>query len=256
VSGARRLLLAALLLLGACAGPDLPGEAVDDEELVQTARDIVALVGGYNCELLPGYLPSGSAAFFHANIGPGLMDGMDDPVERVCFVLGVVQDYPRSETMEVRAETLTEDGADLLLLGNGRRAELRLVRDRHRWLIDQGWALEQVQNLGVYQALRSFAIAQDQFYYYGPKRFTDNYQELSAQTHTALEFFQGIAEEGSQPMVLYGVFGPNAQSVCGSSRSLSGELFMIRAAADGSASYARGASLPARCPGSALRPSW
>jgi hypothetical protein len=254
VSRPRRLVVAALLAVGAC-GPDLPGQAVEEPSLVRTARDIVALVEGYNCELLPGYLPTDAAAFFHANISPELMDGMEDPVERVCFVLGVIQDYPRSETMEVRAETVTETRADLILMGGGNRAELQLVREVGRWKLDQAWALKQVQDLAVEQALRWFAIAQDGFYYYGGRRFTDNYQELS-QSHSEMEFFMGIAGLEARPMVLYAALGPNAQSVCGSSLSVSGELFMIRAAGDGSASYARGTSLPDRCPGAPLRPSW
>jgi hypothetical protein len=224
--------------------------------LVQTARDVVAMLGGYNCGLLPRYLPTGAASLFQANIGPELMDGMENPVERVCFVLGVIQDYPRSETMEVRAETVTDARADLILMSEGVKAELRLVREGGVWKLDQEWVLKQVQDLAVEQTLRLFAISQDQFYYYGGERFTDNYQELGQQTHTVMEFFTGVASAEASPMVLYGALGPKAQSVCGSSLSLSGELFMIRAAADGSASYARGASLPNRCPGTPLRPSW
>jgi hypothetical protein len=255
VNRLRRILVGSLLALTSCAS-GLPGESVEDASLMKTARDVVAMLGGYNCELLPQYLPTGATALFQANLGPELMDGMEDPMERVCFVLGVIQDYPRSETMEVRAETVTDASADLILIGEGVKAELRLVREGSMWKLDQGWALKQAQDLAVEQALRLFAISQDAFYYHGGERFTDNYQELGQQTHTVMEFFTGIAAPDAPPMRLYGAVGPNAQSVCGSSLSLSGELFMIRAAADGSASYARGASLPNRCPGAPLRPSW
>jgi hypothetical protein len=255
VTSLRRLLVLAVVAVGGC-GPELPGASVDDPSLVQTARDVVALVEAYNCELLPRYLPTGAPEFFRMNMPSYLMDGMEDPVERVCFVLGVVQDYPRSETMEVRSETLTDDRADLLLIEGPLRADLGLVREGDRWKVDQAWALNQVQDLAVHQSLRMFAITQDQFYYYGERRFTDDYRVLSEGAQTTLEFFQGVAGPASQPMVLYGTLGPDAQSVCGSSRSLSGELFMIRAAGDGTASYARGTSLPDRCPGRRLRPSW
>src|SRR5688572_10848210 len=102
MSAPPRALTALLLVLAAC-GPERPGHPVADRVLARTARDVVALIGGYNCEMLPSFLPDGAPAFLGANIGTELMDGMQDPVERVCFVLGVVQDYPYSESMEVRA---------------------------------------------------------------------------------------------------------------------------------------------------------
>lgn len=247
--------IAALLALVACA-PGQRGKKVGDESLVLTARDLVALLGGYNCGLLPSYLPAGAPEFFRANLGPVLMDRMKDPVERVCFVLGVIQRYPRSEIMDVRAGTLTDTRADLILLGDGEEAELRFVREAGGWKLDREWALAQVQDLAVEQALRSFAITQDQFYYYGDKRFTDDQQEVTARTHTVSQFGRGIAVAGGLPMVVYGALGPNAQSVCGSALSLSGELFMIRQAADGATSYERGPSLPALCPAVAMKESW
>ncbi|MFN2545498.1 MAG: hypothetical protein ABR600_13160, partial [Actinomycetota bacterium] len=190
---ARRILAALLLALAACGGGrGLPGERVEDGSLVQTARDVVAMIGGYNCELLPGYLPSGAYDFFRTSIPDALMDGMDDPMERVCFVLGVIQHYPRSETMDVRTETMTPSRADLILLDGRVRAEMRFVRDGGGWKLDQGWALNQVQDLAVEQALRLFAIAEDGFSSSSGKRFTDNASELAQSTHTVIQFVPGV----------------------------------------------------------------
>jgi hypothetical protein len=229
---------------------------VEDPALEKTARDVVAMLGGYNCELLPRYLASGADAFLRGSIGPELMDTMDDPIERVCFVLGVVQDYPRSETMEVRAETRTATRADLILLGGGSEAEMRFLREGKAWKLDHEWALKQVQDLAVHQALRLFAITEDQFYYYGGRRFTANPQELTDATRTVTSFAQGVATPAVTPLAVFAALGPNAQSVCGSSLSPSGELFMVRAAGDGSSSYARGSVLPASCPSRPLQNAW
>jgi hypothetical protein len=248
--------LVAAVGVACVSSPDPPGREVEDEALVQTARDVVALIGGYNCELLPRYLPAGAAELFASNIGPELMDGMHDPVERVCFVLGVIDDYPASETMDVRATVLTDARADLILVGDGRRADLHLVRDSGGWVIDPRWALGRVQDLAVLQALREFAITQDEFYSYGDKRFTASAAELTAATHSVVSFIPGVASVTSRPMWVFASLGPNAQSVCGSSRSLSGEVFMIRQAANGTTSYARGPSVPAACPGDRLAASW
>jgi hypothetical protein len=251
----RSALVAVLVVLAACS-PERPGDAVEDKGLVQTARDVVAMLGGYNCQLLPGYLTSGGEQFLRTGISPALMDTMTDPIERVCFVLGVIQHYPRSETMEVRADSMTAERADLILLGGGRRAEMRFLRDGEAWKLDHEWALKQVQDLPVHQALRLFAINEDEFYYYGGKRFTDSPQELTDATHTVASFAQGVATPEVTPMAVFATLGPNARSVCGSSLSWSGEVFMIRAAGDGSASYARGPAVPSSCPGTPLSAAW
>jgi hypothetical protein len=251
VRGYRRILVAACVVLGACA-PGQPGEPVEDEALQRTARDVVAMLGAYNCGLLPGYLASGGESFLRASIGPDLMDSMADPIERVCFVLGVIQRYPYSETMEVRAETLTASGADLIFLGDGRRAEMSFLREGGAWKLDHEWALKQVQDLVVLQNLRSFALGQNQH----SGRFTVDPGALAAGASTIGEFGLGIATAKSEPLVVYAELGPDAQSVCGSSLSRSGELFMIRAAANGSASYARGVALPSSCPARPLDRAW
>jgi hypothetical protein len=255
VRGFRRILVAACVVLSACA-PGQPGEPVEDEALEQTARDVVAMLGGYNCGLLPGYLASGGESFLRASIGPDLMDSMADPIERVCFVLGVIQRYPYSETMEVQAETLTASGADLIFLGDGRRAEMSFLREGGAWKLDHEWALKQVQDLVVQQNLRYFALSQDQYHYNAGDRFTVDPGALAAGTSTIVEFGLGIATAKAEPMVVYAELGPDAQSVCGSSLSRSGELFMIRAAANGSASYARGVALPSSCPARPLDRAW
>jgi hypothetical protein len=250
-----RALVASLLCLAACS-PERPGDPVEEPALEQTARDVVALLGGYNCELLPRYLAAGAGDYLTASIGPELMDSMRDPIERVCFVLGVVQDYPRSETMEVRANAVTSTRADLILLGGGHRAEMKLLREGRAWRLDHEWALKQVQDLPVHQVLRLFAIHQDDFYYNHGKRFTVNPQDVTAATHVVADFWPGVATTAVRPMTVFAALGPDARSVCGSALSWSGELFMIRVAGDGSASFARGSSLPDSCPGTALARSW
>jgi hypothetical protein len=105
-------------------------------------------------------------------------------------------------------------------------------------------------------SLRLFAINEDEFYYYGGRRVTDKPQEVTDATHTVASFVRGMATLDVTPMVVFATLGPNAQSICGSSLSWSGELFMIRAAGDGSASYARGSSVPSSCPGTPLARSW
>jgi hypothetical protein len=252
----RRAATALLLLLFACGGNE-PGREVQDQALVQTARDVVALLGGYNCRLLPQYLTADGPDYFRLYVRDELLDGMMDPVERVCFVLGVIQDYPRSETMQVRAETQSLDRADLILTDGSVEAEVRMVRDPEGWKIEKEWAVNQVRNLDVRMDLLRWAIDEDEYYYYGPKAFTDDPAELAAGTrHAVAPFVPGVATSASGVGMIHASLGPRSQSVCGSVRSLSGELFMLRQAANGSSSYARGASLPQPCPGSPLAPSW
>jgi hypothetical protein len=255
VNASARILAAVLVSLTACSS-DAPGHPVEDPVLEQTARDVVAMLGGSNCHLLPGHLAAAGESFLRSSVTPQLMDTMTDPMERVCFVLGVVQDYPRSETMEVRAESMAGGRADLILTGNGRRAELRLVRQGGEWKLDHEWALKQVQDLVVHQSLRLFALNQESFYYAAGRRFTTNPGEVTEATDIVASFTQGVATPEVAPMAVFAALGPDAQSVCGSSLSLSGELFMVRTARDGSATYARGSTLPASCPGTPLQASW
>lgn len=247
-------IVALFLALVACARG--PGEAVEDAALVQTARDVVALLGGYNCERLPLHLTADAPAFFRVHVAGELLDGIADPVERVCFVLGVVQDYPRSETMDVLAESQSASRVDLILTDGSIRAELRMVRDAQGWKIEKEWALKQVQDLQVRLDLLEWAITEDGYFYYGPKAFTDNPTALGGVTQTVMHFVSGVAEQGSPVGLVHASLGPGAKSVCGSALSISGELFMIRQAANGSATYTRGPELPRRCPGRPLQPSW
>ena len=240
-----------LLVLASCDFAE--GSPVKDPDLEQTARDVVAMIGGYNCELLPGYLAPEAEGLFRSQLDEALMDGMTDPLERVCFVLGVAHHYPSSSTMTVRL--VRESGARvMLLLTDGNlEVELPMLRAGGGWKLDHDWALKQVQDLAVHQALRGFAINQDSFYYAGRDRFTLSPEEITEATHIVPDpFGNGIATVHSPPMAVYGALGPGERSVCGSSVSRSGELFMIRAAGDGTASYARGSSVPDSCPREAL----
>lgn len=244
----RHWIAAALLVLSACDFAE--GSPVKDPELEQAARDLVALVGGYNCELLPGFLAPEAEALFRSQIDEALMDGMvADPLERVCFVLGVVQDYPSSTTMTVRVMAERGDRVELQLTDGSVEAELPMLRTGGGWKLDHAWALKQVQDLVVHQALRLFAINQDGFYYAGGDRFTLVPEEITEATNIVPDpFGRGIATVHSPPMAVYAALGPGERSVCGSSVSRSGELFMIRQDGSGASSYARGTSLPGDCP--------
>lgn len=246
--------------LGGCGGSSAPV----DPALEQTARDIVAMLGAYDCERLPRYLPAGAEELFDRHIDAALLDTTPDPLERVCFVLGVIDDYPRSETMLV---TITAGGPDrpLLVLEEPReggilgslfapepsRATLALVREGREWKLDPEWALAQVQDLAVHQALRSFALAQDSFYL-ARDDFTEDPAELETATGTVVTFVRGVAGADSIPGIVHATLGAEAQSVCGSARSRSGELFMIRLEAHGEASYDRGTELQRECPDAPL----
>jgi len=111
--------VALMLILGSCSG------GVKDPALDQTARDIVAMILGYNCDLLPRYLPSGAVESLSADIDAPLLAGMSNPIERLCFVLGR-SGYPRSETMDVSARVETQMRAVLVLSrGDAPPASLR-----------------------------------------------------------------------------------------------------------------------------------
>jgi hypothetical protein len=252
----RRAAIAVVLALTACSG-GAPGESVDDEALVQTARDLVAAIEQYDCERLATYLPEDAPAYFAANIDGPLMDtSSGGPLERVCFVLGVIQQYPRAESMEIRATSQTAERVDLLLRGGSDRADLVMVRDPQGWKLQKEWALKQVQDLRVHLDLYSWAMTEDSYYYYGGETFTDDAAALTARTQTVIEFTRGVATPDSPEHLVHAMLGPDAKSVCGSARSRSGELFMIRQAADGSSSRTSGRTLPATCPAGPLRGDW
>lgn len=72
-------------------------------------------------------------------------------------------------------------------------------------------------------------------------------------------FIEGIATVASRTDAVYVEAGADGQVACASVRSTSGELFLLKDIAQGAAagiSYARGATLPTRCDGEALAPSW
>jgi hypothetical protein len=238
-----------ILLLPSCSGG-----GVRDPALEQTARDIVAMVKGYNCDLLPQYLPSGAVERLSVDIDAPLLGGMGDPIERLCFVLGRAG-YPRSETMDVAARVETEERALLVLSGNGSGpTELWVVRATTGWKIDPTWALKRVQDFAAQVDLLNFGSLQE-WYYSVRKTFTDDAGSMREVTSMIVEFSVGMARSWSAEGTVFAALGSGGQSVCGSTRSRSGELFMLRASPRG-ATFARGSSLPSSCPDGRLDSSW
>lgn len=95
--------------------------------------------------------------------------------------------------------------------------------------------------------------------------FTDNFgyteiPRLLSEIEPTLDYAQGIAESASEPNVVYlKVTGSENEVVCVSSKSRSGELFLIKDVAQGfdaATTYARGASLPRRCDSTPLEERW
>ncbi len=246
-----RLTLIAALTLGACvkkapAGPPL----VEDQQLVQSARDVVALIGAYDCERLPRYLPASAAALFKASFDPALMAEMTDPLERACFVLGVMQQYPRSETMEVRALSQTTTSAKLHLVEPEEQegvlidlseplppARLDMVKDAGAWKLDPAWVVVQVQDQKIRQDLLTAWLS-----------------PIPPPADSGI--VNGVATSTSFPAVIYGAPSGNDTAYCFSALSRSGALFMIRKEmADSSATYASG-DIPVECPTEGLDLQW
>lgn len=248
----RGLISIALVTLAGCAkktndGPPL----VEDPQLVQSARDIVALIGAYDCERLPDYLPVSAEALFKSSFDQTLMAEMTDPLERACFVLGVMQEYPRSETMEVRAMSQSASSAELHLVEPAEEvgvlidlseplppARLDMVKDGGAWKLDPAWVVTQVQDQRVRQDLLTAWL--------GP---------IPPPADSGI--VNGVATSTSFPSVIYGAPSENNNAYCFSALSRSGSIFMIRReTADATATYASRGSVPAECPTEGLYPSW
>ncbi len=258
------LIVIVFATLYACA-PN-KGSSVEDAALEQTARDVVAMLGGYDCVRLPGYLPEGAEEMLRSNIDAPLLEGMADPIERVCFVLGL-QDHPRSETMEVAAVSQTRERAVLELSESGDEGilidlspdlpptRLSFVKEAGSWKLDPAWALKEVQDHIVKSDLLGFNVTQ--LSYFGTeKRFTADPEEITRTMRTVPTFYAGVASNSVSENVVFASLAPDGRSICGSARSRSGELFMIRADADGTTSFARGENLPNPCPGKPLDSTW
>lgn len=247
----RGLISIALVTMTGCAkktpeGPPL----VEDQQLVQTARDIVALIGAYDCERLPRYLPASASALFKASFDPDLMAEMTDPLERACFALGVMQQYPRSETMEVRALSQTTTSAKLHLVEPEEKegvlidlseplppARLDMVNDGGTWKLDPAWVVVQVQDQKIRQDLLTAWLS-----------------AIPPPADSGI--VSGVATSTSFPSVVYGAPSGNNNAYCFSALSRSGTLFMIRKEmADSSATYASG-DIPGECPTEGLDLSW
>lgn len=213
----------------------------------RTIRDIVASLKSYSCERFNNFLPPGAEDMFRQRIGSDLLDTMKDPVERVCFVLSLIE-FPRSETMKIRANCESSERCLLILRDPTRYlkkdVEFPLVRTSDGWKVDAEWALKQVQDHAAKFSLIQFALHQQSL-----KDYTDQ----SAYKST---WIAGIADPFSEPGKIYVVTSSDSHSVCGSAVSQSGEYFMIRVDEKKTISYTRDSSPPSECPDEPLLTAW
>lgn len=242
----------AIALLPACSRAE--GETVGPK-LEQTARDVVAMIRAYNCELMPKYMAPEAEPLWRSQIHGDLLDtGISDPIERVCFVLGTLE-YPRSETMEVSERTRSKDRVLLSLSDGDRSADLSLVSAGSEWKIDHDWALKQVQDLRARLNVLSVVLSIDG-YYLERKTFTGIAADPTDTGNTEYTFRPGLADASVAPNLVFLAVGNQGQSACVTTRSRSGEYFMARHDGEGATTYMRGAELPTSCPGDPLDPSW
>jgi hypothetical protein len=217
----------------------------NESEMDRTMRDIAASLMGYNCARFRTFLPSGSPEMFRQKIRHDILVSIKDPVEKVCFVLSIIK-FPRSETMLIRHQTISTDHALLLLTGRAegdRSIEFALLRADDGWKIDPDWALKQVQNYPVKMSLMQIGMNLQVMEHYSDQPKSSNSD-------------RGMANLGSEPGKVYVKVSANAEAVCASSLSESGELFLIHVDAKKHISYARGSALPGDCPVAQRDSSW
>jgi hypothetical protein len=182
---------------------------------------------------------------FRERIRDDILNTMQDPVEKVCFVLSILK-FPRAETMLIRPRTLSADRAVLLLTSKDkgdRAVEVRLLKTNDGWKIDPDWALKQVQDYPVKMTLLQYAMNLQ-----GREHYSDRPQSRNAE--------RGMAHLHSETNKVYLQLSSNQQAICASSLSESGELFLIHLDADKQVSYKRASTLPAQCSAQAFDPAW
>jgi hypothetical protein len=235
-------ILLTILALGACSSGGI------DTKLEQTARDIVAMVRGSNCGRMSLYTAPEAETLWRQQIHGDLLEsGSNDPIARVCFVLGTVE-FPRSETMEVEERSRSGNKVTLRVSDDGETRDLALIEVGDEWKLDHEWALKQVQDLRARLNVLEVILAMDS-YDSGQGRFTESATEIEDVTGFVFRMGPpGIATPRSPMNMVFAALGPDAQSVCVSIRSKSGELFMARQDKDALTSYERGPELPSSCP--------
>ncbi|MCI0415297.1 hypothetical protein L0222_21195 [bacterium] len=217
-----------------------------ESERDRTMRDIVASLKSYSCERFNNFLPAGAEDMFRQRISADLLDTMKDPVERVCFVLSLIE-FPRSETMVIRANCESADRCLMILHDPDRfvkDVKFPVVRTSDGWKVDTDWALKQVQDQAAKFSLTLLASDQQSL-----KDYTDQ----SAYKST---WIPGIADPFSEPGKVYVATSSDSRSICGSAVSHSGEYFMVRVDETKKISFARGSSPPPDCPDKPLSTTW
>jgi hypothetical protein len=222
------------------------------------AQDVVLALHGSAVSLkeFSDLFPSEAAHTFDEAIGPELIDApalmagqvmrrgrSTSPMERVRFVLGRLG-YPIEDTKaKVTLVRESPERAVLRLRGEeGHRPPMLLVKQEGRWLVDPAWALKEVQDFKARQILRERAldILGHPIHASGPT------------PPFAGRLATGIASPSSPEFTGYAQASGDGRAVCLSSRSRSGELFMLRVDDDGE-TFERGDALPDECPNAKLR---
>lgn len=110
----------------------------------------------------------------------------------------------------------------------------------------------------IVQADLRTGLAAMKVVYADGRRYSADPTRLAA-VEPSLQYVRGIATTASTPGAIYIETDTNAQVACVSARSPSGELFLIKFVAQGTAPgtwYARGSLLPARCDGERHATGW
>lgn len=239
---------------------ELAAQSAPRTDRDSVARDIVAAVAGYDCDLLAAHYESGAEAFLRANIDASLLRGSPDPVERVCFVLGTLE-YPQVEDLAIDVASETPKGAVLHLrdgsrsariFGDAKRRELVLSLASGAWKLDHHWALGQVQDLSSWLDLYTQASNLHRFLA-ETGTFTDDAQAVTQKTPTVARFERGMAGEGSPSDVIY-VQGAGGHA-CASARSRSGSFFLARVEPSGY-TFGRSRRPWSECPAQPLTGDW
>jgi hypothetical protein len=221
----------------------LAEQAEPRTDLESVAREIVADVAGYDCDLLAQHYEPDAAEFFRAQIDAELLDRSRDPVERVCFVLGTLE-YPQAEDLAIEVVSQTPNRAVLHLrhdstsgrwFSEERRSELVLSHETGEWKVDHRWALAQVQDLAVRLQLYSAA------------------SNLQSDASIKGRFEPGFASDSSRAGVVFvqsaGAYG------CATVRSRSGAFFLARVETRGY-TFARSDRPWSECPAKPLTRDW
>lgn len=259
-AAARRVHLKRRASLACSDASELAEQAQPRTDRDSVARDIVAAVAGYDCDLLAAHYEPEAAAFFRANIDADLLRGSPDSVERVCFVLGTLE-YPQVEDLAIEVASETPQQAVLhlrdasrmgRLLDADKRSELVLSRSTGAWKLDHRWALGEVQDLAVRLDLYG-AASNLHGYLNSTGSFSEDARAVTRMTHLVTRFERGLASGSSPPGV---IFAQGAGSYgCASARSRSGNFFLARVESNGY-TFGRSRRPWSACPAEPLTGDW